>query len=119
MYFSQILPQPQAQIPLTTSFIQVPQQSFSYIQGIPQAQPLPLMAPVQAPMVMQPQLYQCPTYEKFIPPIPIKDSTPKIYQFYKYVPVVEQQGSTMQPTTPVYQTMSIPVMPGVNYSYIQ
>ena len=124
MYVSQILPQPQTQIPLTTSFMQVPQQSFAYIEGVPQTRPLPLMAPVLAPVPMPPQLYQSPSYERFIPPIPSKEAPPKVYQFYRYVPVIQQQDFGMIPavqttTTPAYQTMSVPVMPGVNYSIIQ
>ena len=69
MYFSQILPQQQTLAPVTTSFIQMqPQQSFSYIQ-VPQTQQLGYMTPqlVQpVPMAMPGQLYQCPTYDRFI-----------------------------------------------------
>ena len=127
MYFSQILPQQQTLAPVTTSFVQVqPQQSFSYIQ-VPQTQQLSYMTPqlVQpAPMAMPGQLYQCPTYDKFIPPTPIsRSTTPKIYQFYKYVPVIQQQDfgtiPAVQPVAPAYQTMSVPAIPSVNYSYIQ
>ena len=120
MYFSQILPQQQTLAPVTTSFIQMqPQQSFSYIQ-VPQAPQL--VQPV--PMAMPGQLYQCPTYDKFIPPTPIsRSTTPKIYQFYKYVPVIQQQDfgtiPAVQPVAPAYQTMSVPAIPSVNYSYIQ
>ena len=73
----------------TTSLVQTPQ--------------VQMTLPVQQ---YQPKLIPSIPYQRFIPPTPSPKNQiaqgPKIYQFYKYVPVVQQpiqQGSQYQATT--------------------
>ena len=110
---SYIIPQTQQIIPvqplLTQSFIQVPQvPQMNYI--MPQA---------QIPSYQQFEMTQNPVamaYSRYIPPTPTCSATtpPKIYQFYKYVPVEQQQQPIYQ-QGPQYQIASAPVMYSGSY----
>ena len=124
MYVSQITPKVQSQtiIPQQTAYVPVQPQKYVLVP-----QPLPIAAPVNQiqltiPIIPPPQpVPSTPPipYETFIPPTPsLNKEIPKIYQYYKYVPVVEQQQivQTTQPSVPVYQTITTPVTPNIDYS---
>ena len=98
-------PQPQ---PLLNSMYQ----TTSLVQT-PQVQ---MTLPVQQ---YQPKLIPSIPYQRFIPPTPSPQNQiaqgPKIYQFYKYVPVVQpptQQG-------PQFQTTSHSIVPTGSYMIVQ
>ena len=129
MYVSQILPQtltPYTLQPITTTYTPVlPQQNL-----VPQPQVAPTNTMTQIPMSMP--TYQTPSqpaipYEKFIPPTPMtkfSDNAPKIYQFYKYVPVVNttqvtQNNQQVAPAVPQYKTVTFQTTPNVIYQVIQ
>ena len=86
----------------TTSLVQTPQ--------------VQMTLPVQQ---YQPKLIPSIPYQRFIPPTPSPQNQiaqgPKIYQFYKYVPVVQpptQQG-------PQFQTTSHSIVPTGSYMIVQ
>ena len=133
MYVSQILPQTQTPYtlqPTTTTYTPVlPQQNLSYTL-VPQPQVAPINIMTQIPVSMP--TYQTPSqpaisYEKFIPPTPMtkfSDNAPKIYQFYKYVPVVNttqvtQNNQQVAPAVPEYKTVTFQTTPNVIYQVIQ
>ena len=133
MYVSQILPQTQTPYtlqPTTTTYTPVlPQQNLSYTL-VPQPQVAPINIMTQIPMSMP--TYQTPSqpaisYEKFIPPTPMtkfSDNAPKIYQFYKNVPVVNttqvtQNNQQVAPAVPQYKTVTFQTTPNVIYQVIQ
>ena len=124
MYVPQILPQasPIPIQPLSTSAIMAqPPQPLSYMPiAQPQYQTMSFINPIPAPMpVYQPPPKLAIPYERFIPPIP-KASTInenrnviKVYQFYQYVPVVQNAPAAQQPIQQQVQT----VVPGIQTAY--
>ena len=123
--YSTIVPQTQQTIPVqpqvTQSFLQVPQLQLT--QSLVQApQPQIIQPLVQAPQPLQtnyvmpqqnistfPQTIDITqnqiamSYARYIPPTPTTSTStaPKIYQFYKYVPIEQ-----VMPQVPQYSTIS-------------
>ena len=132
--YSTIVPQTQQSIPVqpqvTQSFLQVPQLQLT--QSLVQAhQPQIIQPLVQAPQPLQtnyvmpqqnistfPQTIDITqnqiamSYARYIPPTPTTSTStaPKIYQFYKYVPIEQ-----VMPQVPQYQTLSVPIINNSNY----
>ena len=132
--YSTIVPQTQQSIPVqpqvTQSFLQVPQLQLT--QSLVQApQPQIIQPLVQAPQPLQtnyvmpqqnistfPQTIDITqnqiamSYARYIPPTPTTSTStaPKIYQFYKYVPIEQ-----VMPQVPQYQTLSFPIINNSNY----
>ena len=132
--YSTIVPQTQQTIPVqpqvTQSFLQVPQLQLT--QSLVQApQPQIIQPLVQAPQPLQtnyvmpqqnistfPQTIDITqnqiamSYARYIPPTPTTSTStaPKIYQFYKYVPIEQ-----VMPQVPQYQTLSVPIINNSNY----
>ena len=132
--YSTIVPQTQQSIPVqpqvTQSFLQVPQLQLT--QSLVQApQPQIIQPLVQAPQPLQtnyvmpqqnistfPQTIDITqnqiamSYARYIPPTPTTSTStaPKIYQFYKYVPIEQ-----VMPQVPQYQTLSLPIINNSNY----
>ena len=132
--YSTIVPQTQQSIPVqpqvTQSFLQVPQLQLT--QSLVQApQPQIIQPLVQAPQPLQtnyvmpqqnistfPQTIDITqnqiamSYARYIPPTPTTSTStaPKIYQFYKYLPIEQ-----VMPQVPQYQTLSVPIINNSNY----
>ena len=132
--YSTIVPQTQQFIPVqpqvTQSFLQVPQLQLT--QSLVQApQPQIIQPLVQAPQPLQtnyvmpqqnistfPQTIDITqnqiamSYARYIPPTPTTSTStaPKIYQFYKYVPIEQ-----VMPQVPQYQTLSVPIINNSSY----
>lgn len=87
----------------------------------PVVQPLiqPVIQPIVQPVIPGPKpLTPSPKYDKYIPPTPMpsslaNDISPKVYQFYQYVPVQQNVAASMVntliPQGPAYSTNSVPV----------
>ena len=132
--YSTIVPQTQQSIPVqpqvTQSFLQVPQLQLT--QSLVQAPQSQIIQPlVQAPQPLQtnyvmpqqnistfPQTIDITqnqiamSYARYIPPTPTTSTStaPKIYQFYKYVPIEQ-----VMPQVPQYQILSVPIINNSNY----
>ena len=97
-----------------TTLVPIQTQQYALVPQNLQFQATHVTIPVTIPLA-PPKVPTIPSipYEKFIPPTPAsrKPEDPKVYQYYKYVPVTQQQTiPQVVSVIPQYQTVTVPTI---------